>query len=236
MKDPNKFDNIYIRTNNIPLLAFFFPNHLKARDVDELFVADRKVLYVGEYKPDLQDRLASLLTPFVSIVGGKPKFDLTSRDGLLQFVYAKHNKTVPKKVTGDGIGASAHEGMGDDDFIKAIKYVWVTGTFPYIGDTTTMWEVYRSLTALKAERAKAISMALESYSKVQVLNSIVRVLVRCISDNKAKGSYGLLLADIKRYYGEDYIRAVLLKVSTTKPIVDKSYLLDYLLVLLNRRK
>lgn len=157
---------------DIGLISFFYPDYIPVTEVSFLNMED-KVIYVGKWKAGLVEKLRANTKEFINTVG-KPEVDFSNRTTLIEFVYAKWKREVPKKLR-DLISE-----LSDDEFIYSCKCLWVSGKWPYSVDENemTVYNLFLSMNDSVQENLRVLIALLDKYPTPVIASSFVTFLSR----------------------------------------------------------
>ena len=108
--------NHSVKIKEVELLQFLYPNYIII-DKPVLFT-DRPVIYTGETRHI--NKIKSLGVNYI-IVTELAEYDLTDRLNLLDVVFSKWNRKVPKYLL------EFYEDLDEETFMEQVKIMWVTG-------------------------------------------------------------------------------------------------------------
>lgn len=108
--------NHSVNIKDLGLLQFMYPDYI-VLDKPVLF-SEKPIIFIGETKYINRIKALGVNYIFVSVVG---EYDLTDRLVLLEVVFSKYNKPVPKYVL------SFYKDLDDITFRELIEEYWITG-------------------------------------------------------------------------------------------------------------
>lgn len=111
--------NHSVKIDDIGLLQFMYPDYI-ILDKPILFI-DKPIIFKGETK--YINQIKNLGVDYI-IITELAEIDLTRREVLLEVVFSKYNRKVPKYVL------SYYKDLDDFLFMELIQQFWVTGKWP----------------------------------------------------------------------------------------------------------
>lgn len=195
-----------VNIDSVELLQFFYPD-FQIKSELSMQDKDNKVIYAGGMKPKIKDYLEKRTKEYISTVG-KMDRDLTGNH-LVEFVYEKYNREVPKKT--DEI-----LGMLDDGEIKyASKIFWVTGKWIYSDNSedVSMFDLFKSMSGSISEMVEVYIKLINKFPFYMVETSFFTFLQRMndIEEQYISSYYKKILKRFKNKVSEDKINNSLMK-------------------------
>lgn len=108
--------NHSVKINDLGFLQFLYPDFI-ILNKPVLFI-DRPIIFTGETK--YLNQIKSLGVDYI-LVTELAEYDMTDKEILLDIVFSKWNRKIPKYVL------SFYKDLDDDTFKEQIEYMWVTG-------------------------------------------------------------------------------------------------------------
>lgn len=118
--------NHSVKIKDIGLLQYLYPNLIILNK--PIIYSDRPIIFTGESK--YINQIKNLNVDYI-LISELAEYDLTDRLVLLNVVFAKYNKKVPKYLL------SFYEDLDDNTFIELVKQYWITGKWPLKEYTTS---------------------------------------------------------------------------------------------------
>ena len=108
--------NHSVKIRNLELLLFFYPSFIILNE--PVLFSDRPIIFTGDSK--YINQIKSLGVDYIFITE-LAEYNLNDRMTLLEFVFSKYKKKVPKYLL------QFYEDLDEKTFINQIKYFWITG-------------------------------------------------------------------------------------------------------------
>ena len=108
--------NHSVKIDDIGLLQFMYPDYI-ILDKPILF-SDKPIIFKGETK--YINQIKALGVDYI-IITELAEIDLTKREILLEVIFSKYKRPVPKYVL------SFYKDLDDFQFMELVQYYWVTG-------------------------------------------------------------------------------------------------------------
>lgn len=163
------------------------------------------IIYVGKYQPMLENHLTMNCGRWISLAG-RPEYDLTDRNVLLEVVYNKWHRKVPQKLL------ETQELLSDNQFMKAVKCMWVGGHWPYPEDSDhNMFTLFQSFTQSLKDNLLEFERLMETEEAEEIYSALVGFLYRVKTVSVQDVNYGYKRI-LKTVYQRsvNYIRPALL--------------------------
>jgi hypothetical protein len=178
-----------VKINDLDLLSYFYPG-FERREKITLLDSDKRVIYTGRMQSDLEKTLRIGTREFINTVG-HPDVDLSDRESLLNFVYSKHGKSVPKSVL-------AHvDDLDDTDFLTSVKIVWVVGVWPHpiSEEAASIYDLFQGSIGSTVGCLHTYFVLCELYPPIVLESSFLTFLLRAKNpdDQNVKPGYLKLL-------------------------------------------
>lgn len=212
-----------VKAEDVGLIQFLYPHHVLRSEISRTDVG-KDVIFTGLITPGIM-AMAKASIGQVIVTKGKPEVDLTSPETILDFVYQRWSKPVPKYVQ-DQLSSYSPE-----EIVEMAKVVWVSGKWP--GEETPDLIIY----SLFASMMNSINDVLKTYFDLERLyafqvieSSFLTFLNRSkdYAEQNVSPTYSRLLRIFNSQYGQNVKPAIQTYVS--KHTMDpKARFLDLLL-------
>lgn len=108
--------NHSVKVSDLGLLQFMYPNYI-ILDKPVLFT-NKPIIFTGDNK--YLNSIKALGVNYI-LVSELAEYDLTDRLTLLEVVFSKYNRPVPKYLL------SFYEDLDEYEFLDLVKYMWISG-------------------------------------------------------------------------------------------------------------
>jgi len=200
-----------VRVKEPKLIQFFYPSFEVKSSLDYLD-ADKDIIYVGKGRPNVKKYLNENTNRFINTVG-MHDIDLTTREGVLDYVYSSRNRKVPQRLK------DILDVLSDEDFEYGYKVFWISGVWPYVADSreNTIYQLFKSSLASVKEMMNVYFNLVDNYPFYIVESSFITFLNRVIyvEEQKVNNDYKKLLKNFSSRQGK-LIRPSILNYAQSK--------------------
>lgn len=189
--------------NDLNLLQFFYPNFIIVSE--PILFSDKPIIYTGDTK--YFNQIKSLGVDYISVTT-LGEYDLTKREILLDMIFSKYNRPIPKYLQ------AFYKDLDDNTFIDLCKQMWISGKWnlkeydntgvfleflkSFKTDTYNITKTYLQL--LDKVGAEYIEMSLLTFLNRVVDNSVqVSKWYKKVIDDYKNSKYDLIKPAIYNY-------------------------------------
>lgn len=207
--------NKIVKVNDISFIQYCYPEFITLSYVTFLNREDN-VIYIGKPFKGLDDYLKKNTKSYINTVG-MPDIDLTTRESLIKWAYARKDKKL---------NASTQrflEGLNDKDFMYAIKIFLQIGKLPYeIKRGVSIYNLFKSFSSSTVDTLKILYALLDAYPLGVLESSLLTFLDKVANDlsETSSSSYGLLISNTRQKYGRNIKPALLNYTKSEKNELD----------------
>jgi len=182
--------NHSVKVDDIGLLQFMYPDY---RILDKPTISsDKNIIWVGDTKN--LNRIKSLGVNYI-VVSSAGEIDLTDRLTLLEVVFSKWKRKVPKYLL------EFYQDLDDFTFREQIEYMWITGKWQMkeYDNTGAFLEFLRSFNTDTITISKTYLQLLDKVGAEYIEMSLLTFLNRVtIPSNNISKWYKMMIEDFKR--------------------------------------
>ena len=176
--------NKIVKLEDPSILAVLYPDYEWKSEVTWLD-SDKKVIYNGQVKPRLSKFLQENTKSFISVVG-TPDEDYTNREKLVNWVYTRKNKVMPKYVK-DQLDV-----LDVEELNYCIKIFNTVGVWPYsqTSEEVTIYNLYKETVGSVKDLLKVYYQLLQIYPHPVIEASFYTFLQRSLDIENQEVSPG----------------------------------------------